>query len=126
MVPNALREAALALGVPRWKTTLHIVFRASKTGLLTGVLLAIARVSGETAPLLFTALNSYFWPFEPWWKFWHIFNHPTPNLTVTINDYAMSPFEGLNKIAWGASLIIMAAVLSLNIVARILFREDKK
>ncbi|HPN84054.1 MAG TPA: phosphate ABC transporter permease PstA [Victivallales bacterium] len=126
LVPNSLREAALAIGTPRWKTTLQIVFRASKTGLLTGVLLAVARVSGETAPLLFTALNSYFWPFEPWWKFWHIFTHPTPNLTVTINDYAMSPFDGLNKIAWGASLIITASVLLLNISARILLREGKK
>jgi phosphate transport system permease protein len=126
LVPNALREAALALGAPRWKVTIHIVFRAAKTGLVTGVLLAIARVSGETAPLLFTALNTYFWPFEPWWKFWEIFNNPTPNLTVTINDYAMSPFDGLNKIAWGASLIITITVLILNLTARILFREDKK
>jgi phosphate transport system permease protein len=126
LVPNSLREAALALGTPRWKTTLQIVFRASKTGLLTGVLLAVARVSGETAPLLFTALNSYFWPCDPWWRIWDVFSTPTPNLTVTINDYAMSPFEGLNRIAWGASLLITASVLLLNIMCRIIFREDKR
>ena len=126
LVPNALREAALALGTPRWKTTLHIVFRASKTGLVTGILLAIARVSGETAPLLFTALNSYYWPAESWWHFWEFFRTPTANLTVTINDYAMSPFDGLNKIAWGASLIITSSILFLNLIARTFFRETKR
>lgn len=126
LVPNALREAAMALGTPRWKVTLQIVFRAAKTGLITGVLLATARVSGETAPLLFTSLNSYYWPIEPWWHFWNFFTSPTANLTVTINDYAMSPYMGLNGIAWGASLLITAGVLALNVVARILFREIKK
>lgn len=126
LVPNALREAALALGTPRWKTTLHIVFRASKTGLVTGILLAIARVSGETAPLLFTALNSYYWPAESWWKVWDFFRTPTANLTVTINDYAMSPFDGLNRIAWGASLIITASILVINLIVRYFFREAKK
>ena len=126
LVPNALREAAMALGTPRWKVTLQIVFRAAKTGLITGVLLATARVSGETAPLLFTSLNSYYWPIEPWWHVWNFFTSPTANLTVTINDYAMSPYKGLNGIAWGASLLITAGVLALNIIARILFREIKK
>ncbi len=126
MVPNSLREAAMALGTPRWKVTLHILFRAARTGLITGVLLATARVSGETAPLLFTSLNSYYWPAEPCWQFWHFFSSPTANLTVTINDYAMSPYAGLNSIAWGASLLITAGVLALNITARFLFREVKK
>ncbi len=123
LVPNSLREAALALGTPRWKVTLHIVFRAAKTGLITGVLLAIARVSGETAPLLFTALNCYYWPAEPWYNVAHFFTGPTANLTVTINDYAMSPFKGLIRIAWGASLLITFAVLSLNIAARYCFKD---
>jgi len=126
LVPNALREAAMALGAPRWKVTLHVLFRAAKTGLITGVLLATARVSGETAPLLFTSLNSYYWPAEPGWHFWQFFNSPTANLTVTINDYAMSPYAGLNSIAWGAALMITAGVLALNITARIFFREAKK
>ncbi|HBC87993.1 MAG TPA: phosphate ABC transporter permease PtsA [Lentisphaeria bacterium] len=126
LVPNSLREAALALGTPRWKVTLNILFRAAKTGLITGVLLATARVSGETAPLLFTALNSYYWPAEPCWQFWQFFSSPTANLTVTINDYAMSPYPGLNSIAWGASLLITFGVLALNISARIFFREEKK
>jgi len=126
LVPNSLREAALALGTPRWKTTIHIVFRASKTGLMTGILLAIARVSGETAPLLFTALNSYYWPNEVWWHFWDFFRSPTANLTVTINDYAMSPFEGLNKIAWGASLIITMSILLINLIVRTFFKELKR
>ncbi len=126
LVPNSLREAALAIGTPRWKVTLHILFRAAKTGLITGVLLATARVSGETAPLLFTALNSFYWPVEPCWHFWQFFTSPTANLTVTINDYAMSPYPGLNSIAWGASLLITAGVLVLNISARFIFREAKK
>jgi len=126
LVPNSLREAALALGTPRWKTTFQIVFRASKTGLITGILLAIARVSGETAPLLFTALNSYYWPLEKWWAIKGFFSSPTANLTVTINDYAMSPYDGLNKIAWGASLMITASVLVLNLTTRIFFKESKK
>lgn len=126
LVPNSLREAAMALGTPRWKVTFHILFRAAKSGLVTGVLLATARVSGETAPLLFTAMNSYYWPAEPWWKIWNFFTGPTANLTVTINDYAMSPYKSLNDIAWGASLLITAGVLTLNITARFLLRESKK
>ena len=110
LVPSALREAALALGVPRWKATLGIVFRAARTGLLTGILLAIARVSGETAPLLFTALNSPFWP--------ESFNEPTANLTVTIFNYAMSPYDDWQTLAWGASLLIAASVLGTTIMTR--------
>lgn len=125
LVPNALREAALALGTPRWKVTVQILFRAAKTGLLTGIMLAVARASGETAPLLFTAMNSYYWPAEPWWHFWSFFTEPTANLTVTINNYAMSPYGGLNSIAWGASMLITASVLIINISARFILRESK-
>jgi phosphate transport system permease protein len=115
LVPNTLREAALALGFPRWKVTLAIVFRAAKAGLLTGILLAIARVSGETAPLLFTALNSPFWS--------RSLGEPTANLTVTIFDYAMSPYPDWQTKAWGASLVITGGILFLTITARWILRE---
>ncbi len=119
MVPNALRESALALGAPRWKVTFQVVFRGAKSGLLTGVLLAIARVSGETAPLLFTALNSPFWMKS-------LFG-PTANLTVTIFNYAMSPYKDWQRQAWGASLLIMAGVLSVTIISRLYLRgRDKR
>jgi len=110
LVPSALREAALALGVPRWKATLGIVFRSAKTGLLTGILLAVARVSGETAPLLFTSLNSPYWP--------ESFKEPTANLTVTIFNYAMSPYEDWQTLAWGASLLIAGSVLGTTVISR--------
>lgn len=110
LVPSALREAALALGVPQWKATVGVVFRAAKSGLLTGTLLAVARVSGETAPLLFTSLNSPYWP--------ESFNEPTANLTVTIFNYAMSPYDDWQTLAWGASLLIAFSVLSTTIIAR--------
>ncbi|MFA6470838.1 MAG: phosphate ABC transporter permease PstA [Candidatus Latescibacterota bacterium] len=118
LVPNSLKESALALGTPRWRTTLGIVFRAAKTGLITGVLLAVARVSGETAPLLFTAMNSQYWPKS--------LNEPTANLTITIFNYAMSPYADWQEKAWGASLLIMTGVLLLTILARILAKEAKK
>jgi phosphate transport system permease protein len=117
LVPNTLREAALALGAPRWKVTLAIVFRAAKGGLITGVLLAVARVSGETAPLLFTALNSPYW--------FHSLGEPTPNLTVTIFNYAMSPYPDWQQKAWGASLLITFGVLIITVLARFLLREKK-
>jgi len=120
MVPNALRESSLAIGAPRWKATLTIIFRAAKTGLITGVLLSIARVSGETAPLLFTSLTSDAWP-------WRFFSEPTANLTVTITEYATnSPFDVMHARAWGAALLITLAVLFLNIICRVLFREAKR
>ena len=119
LVPNALRESALALGATRYKVTTGIVFRAAKTGLITGVMLAIARVSGETAPLLFTAFNSSLtWPTE--------LGGPTPNLTVTIFNYAMSPYHDWKEQAWGGSLLIMAAVLVLTIFSRIIFKQEKE
>lgn len=117
LVPNTLRESALALGAPRWKVTLVVVFRAAKAGLITGVLLAVARVSGETAPLLFTALNSPFWPSS--------LAQPTPNLTVTIFDYAMSPYADWQEKAWGASLLITLGVLFITIISRWVLRERK-
>ncbi len=117
LVPNTLRESALALGAPRWKVTLAVVFRAAKAGLLTGILLAVARVSGETAPLLFTALNNPYW--------FHSLSGPTPNLTVTIYNYAVSPYEDWQSMAWGASLLITAGVLVFTLSARFLLRERK-
>ncbi len=118
MVPSSVREAALALGTPRWKTILDIVFRSAKKGLITGVLLAVARISGETAPLLFTALNS------PYWL--NGLNEPTANLTVTIFNYAMSPYDDWQQMAWGASLLITVGVLAITITTRFLFKEKTK
>lgn len=117
LVPHTLREAALALGAPRWRVTLQIVFRAARNGLLTGVLLAIARVSGEAAPLLFTALNSPYWV--------ESLSEPTANLTVTIFNFAMSPYEDWQEAAWGASLLITAGVLTLSMLTRAALREKK-
>jgi phosphate transport system permease protein len=118
LVPNAFRESALALGAPRWKMTFSVVMRAARTGVLTGVLLAVARVSGETAPLLFTALNSPYWPTS-------LFK-PTANLTVTIFNYAMSPYPNWQEAAWGASLLITVAILLVTLTARLLVREVKR
>lgn len=118
LVPNTLRESALALAAPRWKVTLGVVFRAGKSGLLTGILLAIARISGETAPLLFTALNSPYWPRK--------FHEPIANLTVTIFNYAMSPYANWQQKAWGASLLITASVLLLTIIARFALVKSRK
>lgn len=119
MVPNALRESALAIGAPRWRITLAVVFRSAKNGLTTGVLLAVARVAGETAPLLFTALTSDAWPTG-------FFTQPTANLTVTMTEYATnSPFAEMHVRAWGAAFLITAAVLTLNIFCRTILREKK-
>lgn len=118
LVPNTLRESALALGAPRWKVTLGVVFRAAKAGLITGVILAVARVSGETAPLLFTALNNSFWS--------DTLAEPTANLTVTIFQYAMSPYENWQQMAWGASLLITMFVLAVMLSTRFLLRTRTK
>lgn len=115
LVPNTLREAALALGAPRWRVTLGIVFRAARSGLLTGILLAVARVSGETAPLLFTALNSPYWLTS--------LAEPTPNLPVTIFDYAMSPYADWQQKAWGASFLITLGILAVTVLTRWVIRE---
>jgi len=117
LVPNTLRESALALGAARWRVTLGVVFRAAKQGLLTGILLAVARVSGETAPLLFTALNSPYWPGS--------LGQPTANLTVSIFNYAMSPYSDWQQMAWGASLLITVGVLLTAVTARIALKSRK-
>jgi phosphate transport system permease protein len=115
LVPDTLRESGLALGAPKWKVTVGIVFRAARSGILTGVLLAVARISGETAPLLFTVLNS------PYWM--HSLKEPIANLTVTIFNYAMSPYSDWIAQAWGASLLIMIGVLALAIISRLALRS---
>ncbi len=115
LVPNSLREAAAALGCPAWKMITLVTYRAARTGILTGILLAVARVSGETAPLLFTALNNQFWSTN--------LNAPMANLPVVIFQFAMSPYEDWNRLAWGGAALITLAVLFLNILARVLFRK---
>jgi len=112
LVPSALREAAAALGAPRWKVIVMVIYRAAVQGMLTGVLLAIARISGETAPLLFTALNNQFWSTD--------LNAPMANLPVVIFQFAMSPYADWQNLAWGGALLITAAILVLNIAARTL------
>ncbi len=110
LVPIGLREAALALGAPYWKMIVSIVYRAARTGMITGIILAVARVSGETAPLLFTALNSPYWPSG--------LTEPMANLTVTIFNYAMSPYEDWQAKAWGGAFLITVSILALNILSR--------
>ncbi len=112
LVPNGLREAASALGAPRWKVITLVAYKAARNGMVTGVLLAVARISGETAPLLFTALNNQFWSAN--------MNGPMANLPVTIFQFALSPYEDWQRLAWGGSLIITITILFLNIIARLL------
>ncbi len=116
LVPNTLREAAAALGAPQWKVISFVTLRAARAGILTGVLLAVARISGETAPLLFTALNNQFWS--------NNMNQPMANLPVVIFQFAMSPYDDWHRLAWAGALLITFSVLSLNIVARVLFRQQ--
>ncbi len=118
LVPSALREAAFAVGAPRWQVSLKITLRAVKAGVVTGILLAIARVTGETAPLLFTALNNQFFSAD--------MSQPMGNLPVVIFQFAMSPYENWVSLAWGGALLIALLVLSINIGARILFRSKDK
>lgn len=115
LVPNSLREAAIALGAPMWKVILMVTLKAVRAGVITGVLLAVARVSGETAPLLFTALNNQFWNGD--------MNAPMANLPVVIFQFAMSPFDDWQRLAWAAALLITLAVLALNVLARTVFRQ---
>jgi phosphate transport system permease protein len=112
LVPSALREAAAALGAPRWKVIVMVTYRAAAQGMMTGMLLAIARISGETAPLLFTALNNQFWSSD--------LNGPMANLPVVIFQFAMSPYADWQVLAWGGALLITATILLLNITARVL------
>jgi phosphate transport system permease protein len=115
LVPGSLREAAVALGAPMWKVILLVTLRAVRGGVITGVLLAVARISGETAPLLFTALNNQFWSAN--------MNGPMANLPVVIFQFAMSPFEDWKTLAWAAALLITLTVLAINILARTMFRQ---
>jgi len=115
LVPGSLREAAFALGAPRWKVSLSVTLRAAKSGVITGLLLAVARISGETAPLLFTALNNQFFNSD--------MSKPMANLPVVIFQFAMSPYENWIRLAWAGALLVTMAVLVLNILARVFFRE---
>ncbi len=115
LVPNSLREAAAALGCPTWKMVTLVSYRAARAGLITGVLLAIARISGETAPLLFTALNNQFWSSD--------MNKPMANLPVVIFQFAMSPYDDWHRLAWGGAALITLLVLGINIAARAIFRK---
>ncbi|GGB43112.1 phosphate transport system permease protein PstA [Sphingomonas metalli] len=114
LVPNQLREAALSLGLPQWKVVTHIVYRSAATGVATGALLGIARISGETAPLLFTALNNQYWTAD--------LASPMANVPVVIFQYAMSPYESWHALAWAGALVVTAFVLALSILVRVLLR----
>ncbi len=115
LVPNSLREACFALGCPKWRMITMVSYKAARSGILTGILLAVARVAGETAPLLFTALNNQFMSFD--------MNAPLANLPVVIFQFAASPFKDWNTLAWAGATLITLAVLALNIIARSLFRK---
>lgn len=115
LVPGSLREAAAALGAPRWKVSLTVTLRAARSGVITGLLLAVARVSGETAPLLFTALNNQFFSTD--------MSQPMANLPVVIFQFAMSPYDNWIRLAWAGALLITLTVLAINIVARVFFRD---
>lgn len=118
LVPTSLREAAFALGAPRWKVALLIRLRAVKAGVMTGILLAVARISGETAPLLFTALNNQFYNGD--------MNKPMANLPVVIYQFAMSPYDNWRELAWAGALLVTFSVLALNILARTVFSQKIK
>lgn len=118
LVPNQMREAAAALGAPRWTVIRYVSYRAAKTGIITGILLAIARISGETAPLLFTALNNQFWSTN--------ILAPMPSLPVVIFQFALSPYEDWQRLAWTGALLITVAVLTLSVLARVLVSKGAK
>ena len=115
LVPNSIREAAVALGCPMWKMVTMVCYRAARAGILTGVLLAVARIAGETAPLLFTALNNQFWATD--------MNAPMANLPVVIFQFAMSPYADWQRLAWGGAALITLGVLALNIAARLILSK---
>lgn len=117
MVPHSIREASWALGVPQWRTILSIVMVTAKNGILTGILLSIARIAGETAPLLFTAFSNHFWPKG--------INEPTASLTVQVFTYAISPFEDWQAQAWTGALVLLIIVLLMNLTAKILFKNPR-
>jgi len=115
LVPNALREAAYALGTPKWRVIGSITLKSASAGVVTGILLAVARIAGETAPLLFTALSNQFWTAD--------MSQPMASLPVTIFKFAMSPYENWQKLAWAGVFLITIGVLGLNILARVMFRQ---
>jgi phosphate transport system permease protein len=115
LIPNALREAAYALGSPKWIVIRRVTLTAARAGVVTGVLLALARIAGETAPLLFTALSNQFFSLN--------MGEPMANLPVTIFKFAMSPFRNWQELAWAGVFLITVGVLALNILARVIFRE---
>jgi phosphate transport system permease protein len=115
LVPGSLREASLALGVPNWKTSVRVILRTALGGIVTACLLAVARAAGETAPLLFTALNNQYWNFNP--------SAPTASLTVQIYNYAVSPYDDWHAKAWSASLVLLLVVMLLNLASRLLTRS---
>ncbi len=115
LVPASMREAAAALGAPQWKIVTMIALRAVRSGVITGILLALARISGETAPLLFTALNNQFWSSD--------LNAPIANLPVVIYQFALSPFENWVALAWAGAMLITFTVLAINIITRVVFRQ---
>ncbi|HWA44197.1 MAG TPA: phosphate ABC transporter permease PstA [Hypericibacter adhaerens] len=117
LIPDSLREAATAVGAPRWTMISKVAYKAAQAGIVTGILLAIARISGETAPLLFTALNNQFWS--------NNFNSPMASLPVTIFQFAMSPYEEWQQLAWVGALLITIAVLGLSVLARVLGTKGK-
>lgn len=118
LVPNTVREAAIALGAPKWIVIMQVTLRASLAGVMTGILLAVARIAGETAPLLFTSLSNQFWTTD--------MNKPMATLPVTIFKFAMSPFKEWQELAWAGVFLITVGVLGLNILARVIFREKHK
>ncbi len=119
LVPNDLREAATALGAPRWKVIVRVSYRAARAGILTGILLSVARIAGETAPLLFTVLNNQFWS-------WNV-NAPIANLPVVIFQFALSPYNDWQQLAWASALLVTVTILGLNIIVRLtLGKRDKR
>jgi phosphate transport system permease protein len=118
LVPTQMREAALSLGIPQWKVNTQILYRAALPGILTGILLALARISGETAPLLFTALNNQYWNTD--------MAKPMASVPVVIFQFAMSPFEYWNKLAWAGALIVTLFVLFISIFARVVLARKNK
>jgi phosphate transport system permease protein len=117
LVPTQMREAALSLGIPQWKVTTHVLYRAALSGILTGVMLGLARISGETAPLLFTAFNNNFWSLD--------IGEPMANLPVTVYQFAMSPFDNWQQLAWAGAFLITCFVLTVSVLARTLLLRKK-
>ena len=125
LVPNELRESGLAMGAPRWRVTMGVICRAARGGLITGATLAVVRIAGETAPLLFTALSSPYW-MTGLFGAGGYFGGPVANMTKTIYDFAGSPYSHLQHLAWGGAFVIIVAILGMNILVRLLFQRGKE